>query len=286
MIKMFEELIENDTREVLYELKNVILLILTTIDLLFIFLSITYTFNFKIEHIFADYDFLVCLLLFIDLAYDYYIYDGTLRDFLIGDKNLFTIISILPYDLIFRYFSIFRLFRFVKVIKLVRIYNIKRDFGSVIYFIQHHLFKVLFIVLVVYVGLSSALLIIIDESINSLPDALWFVIVTASSVGYGDIVPATPVGKALSVLTIIMGTMFVAIVTAYLSAIYNEKPERETRDAVIKHIKNFEKRNESFKKEVHSLNDKVERMEKENQDLNEKLSQMNQMLDEISKKLD
>lgn len=283
---MFEIAINTETRKVLGELKNVILLILTIIDLVFIFLSIMYSFNFRVETIFADYDFFVCLLLFIDLAYDYYRYEGTLKDFLITDKNLFALISILPYDIIFRYFSIFRLFRFVKIIKLIRIYNVKRDFSSLEYFIQHHLFKLLFIIFMIYVAISSVLLIIIDESVNSLPDALWFMIVTATGVGYGDIVPATPVGKALAFITIFMGIMFVALLTAYLSAVYNEEPEMETRETIFKYIKKFEKTNKSFKTEVILVNDKLDRLEEENKQLKEKLSEMNEKLDEITKKLD
>lgn len=286
MILMFEIAINTETRKVLGELKNVILLILTIIDLVFIFLSIMYSFNFRVETIFADYDFFVCLLLFIDLAYDYYRYEGTLKDFLITDKNLFALISILPYDIIFRYFSIFRLFRFVKIIKLIRIYNVKRDFSSLEYFIQHHLFKLLFIIFMIYVAISSVLLIIIDESVNSLPDALWFMIVTATGVGYGDIVPATPVGKALAFITIFMGIMFVALLTAYLSAVYNEEPEMETRETIFKYIKKFEKTNKSFKTEVILVNDKLDRLEEENKQLKEKLSEMNEKLDEITKKLD
>lgn len=283
---MFELYIDEETRYVANELKNVILLILTIIDLVFIFLSILYSFNFKIENFFADYDFLVCLLLFIDLAYDYYNYDGTIKDFLFKDKNLLAIISILPFDLLFRYFSVFRLFRFVKVFKIVRIYNVKRDMGSLIFFIQNHLFKLLFVILMVYVAVSSVLLIILDDSVDTIGDALWFMVVTASTVGYGDITPVSPVGKALTILTIIIGIIFVAILTAYLSAIYNEKQEMETRETVFKYVKKIEKTNKVYKGEMILLLSKVEELEKENKELNDKLSKMDEKLDEISKKLD
>lgn len=283
---MFKLYIDEEMRFMLGELKNVILLILTIIDLVFIFLSIFYSFDYSIEYFFAEYDFLVCLLLFIDLSYEYYTYEGSLKNFLIKDKNILAIISILPFDIIFRYFSVFRLFRFVKVLKIIRIYNVKRDLGSLNFFIQNHLFKLLFVILTVYAAVSSVLLIILDESIDTLGDAIWFMVVTASSVGYGDITPVSPIGKALTILTIIIGIIFVAILTAYLSAIYNEKQEMETRETVFKYVKKIEKNNKIYKNELLYLNSKIDRLENENKELKETLSQMDKKLDEISEKLD
>ena len=79
---MFKWFIDEEIGFMLSELKNVILLILTVIDLVFIFLSIFYSFEPSIENVFAEYDFLVCLLLFIDLSYDFFNYEGSLKNFL------------------------------------------------------------------------------------------------------------------------------------------------------------------------------------------------------------
>lgn len=286
LVLMFSWYIDEEIGYMLSELKNVILLILTVIDLVFIFLSIFYSFEHSIENVFAEYDFLVCLLLFIDLSYDYFNYEGSLKNFLFKEKNILAIISILPFDIIFRYLSVFRLFRFVKVLKIIRIYNVKRDLGSLSFFIQNHLFKLLFVILTVYAAVSSVLLIILDDSIDTLGDAVWFMVVTASGVGYGDITPVSPIGKALTILTIIIGIIFVAILTAYLSAIYNEKQEMETRDTVFKYVKKIEKTNKVYKNEMIHLNTKLEQLEQENKLLNEKLSNIDEKLDEISKKLD
>ena len=158
MIKMIENYISEDDRLLLGELKNVILLILTVIDLIFIFCSTLYTFNFKVEHLFADYDFIVCLLLFIDLFYEFYTTDRTIKEFFIDDKNIISLLSLMPFDLLLRYFSIFRLFKFFKILKMVRVWHVAKDLHSLNYFIHNHLYKLLLIILLIYTTISSIFL--------------------------------------------------------------------------------------------------------------------------------
>ncbi|HOO97492.1 MAG TPA: ion channel [Caldisericia bacterium] len=55
-------------------------------------------------------------------------------------------------------------------------------------------------------------------TINSFWDALWWAIVTMSTLGYGNLVPVTPWGKVMSVVAIISGIILVALLTATLVA--------------------------------------------------------------------
>lgn len=276
--------ISEDDMHLLSELKNVILVILTIIDLVFIFLSTVYSFNFKVDNLFADYDFLVCLLLFIDLIYEFYTTDRSLKEFFIDDKNIISLISLFPFDLIFRYFSIFRMFRFLKILKVVRIWNVKKDMNSLVYFIQHHLLKLLTVVLFIYLALSTILLYILDGAFTNIADAFWFNIITITTVGFGELTPASPIGRALSMLTIIIGIIFVAILTAYLSAIYNEKPEMETRKAIKKEVNNMIELNKNINYQLNELNKKIDQLENENRELKDKLVENNKKLEKIMEK--
>ena len=52
-----------------------------------------------------------------------------------------------------------------------------------------------------------------NDAIQSLLDALWWGFATATTVGYGDIIPVTPLGKVLGIVLMLMGTALFAIYT-------------------------------------------------------------------------
>ena len=56
-------------------------------------------------------------------------------------------------------------------------------------------------------------------TIESFPDALWWSIVTATTVGYGDISPVTPLGRAVAVVLMLGGIGLFGALTANLASV-------------------------------------------------------------------
>lgn len=68
-------------------------------------------------------------------------------------------------------------------------------------------------------------------------DALWWAIVTVSTVGYGDITPTTNIGKFITSLFILSGMITVSIFTATISSFYISKVIQEGKGlSPIKHM--------------------------------------------------
>ncbi len=60
----------------------------------------------------------------------------------------------------------------------------------------------------------------------SLSDAVYFTIVTMSTVGYGDITPKTPAGKVIAVFLILTGVVtFVGVISSVVDLFFNRKSE-------------------------------------------------------------
>lgn len=87
--------------------------------------------------------------------------------------------------------------------------------------------RVFLVVLLVVVVLAIFGLMIIEDL--SLPDALYFTIVTVATVGYGDIHPATLGGKILAVVLIITGVGTFLGVLANATEIMLNRRERKAR---------------------------------------------------------
>ncbi|HIO96275.1 MAG TPA: hypothetical protein EYG67_05575 [Campylobacterales bacterium] len=63
----------------------------------------------------------------------------------------------------------------------------------------------------------------VNENINSFLDALYWALVTVSTVGYGDISPVTDIGKTISMLGIIFGIAMISFVTSVMVSAFAER---------------------------------------------------------------
>ena len=69
------------------------------------------------------------------------------------------------------------------------------------------------------------------EKFGTIPQAMWWAIVTLGTVGYGDVVPVTVLGKIVSVFTIVVGFAMIALPVAIISTAFAEEVRR--RDFVV-----------------------------------------------------
>jgi voltage-gated potassium channel len=95
---------------------------------------------------------------------------------------------------------------------------------------------VLAVIVVVFVG---GLLVYAFErgaentNLGSLGDALWWAVVTATTVGYGDHTPLTVEGRAIAVVLMLVGIGLLSVVTANVAAYFVEAGE-EDNDADVR----------------------------------------------------
>ena len=67
------------------------------------------------------------------------------------------------------------------------------------------------------------------ETFSSIPAAMWWGVVTLTTVGYGDMHPVTPIGKMLGAAIALMGIGMVALPTGILASGFSDEMKRKKR---------------------------------------------------------
>ena len=69
------------------------------------------------------------------------------------------------------------------------------------------------------------------EDFASIPRIFWFIMVTMTTVGYGDVSPITPIGKFLASLVALSGIGLVAMPTGIMASAFSEAMQRRREAA-------------------------------------------------------
>ncbi len=119
-----------------------------------------------------------------------------------------------------------RLFRMISLAKFSRYSRAMTEFADVINSRKSELLLSLGIVLAVLL-LASAVMYEVEgvaqpEAFGSIPRALWWGVMTLTTVGYGDVTPHTVLGKFCCGLTAIAGVGLIAMPTGIVAAAFTE----------------------------------------------------------------
>ena len=73
-----------------------------------------------------------------------------------------------------------------------------------------------------------------DSNFTSIPDTFWWAIITICTVGYGDKVPTTPMGKFLGAICAVLGTLTIALPLFRFAAHFRTRIERSSFVSIIR----------------------------------------------------
>jgi voltage-gated potassium channel len=138
--------------------------------------------------------------------------------YVLSPAGLVDLVAVLPFWFALMLPADFRIvlvFRIVRFFKITRYSPAMRSLLDVLYRERRALFGCLVITL--GIALVAAALMHLAEGkvqpdkLGTIPDALWWAIVTLGTIGYGDVVPMTALGKVIATGTIICGLIVIAL---------------------------------------------------------------------------
>ncbi|WP_125764955.1 potassium channel family protein [Companilactobacillus hulinensis] len=177
-------------------------------------------------------------------------------------KNIFDLLAIIPFYSIFSFFRVFRVFRVFQALKVFALLRFMGTAGK----LQKHFKKFLKINGLIYlfivctiVLITAAIMYSMAEGV-SLGESFWWAIVTASTVGYGDIAPTTLVGKIASSLLMIVGIGFVSTLTSTITNYFTPETNSQSNeklDQIIVKLDTLSQENKELHHEIDNLKEKL-----------------------------
>jgi voltage-gated potassium channel len=159
---------------------------------------------------------------------------GRLR-FMLSFSGLVDLVAILPFWLSIFIASDFRVLlvlRLVRFFKLTRYSPAMRSLLDALY-AERRALGGCFVILLGTALIAAALMHLAERAaqpdrFGTIPDAMWWAIVTLGTIGYGDVVPVTTLGRILAGFTIFAGLLMMALpVGIFATAFANEVHRRD-----------------------------------------------------------
>ena len=118
------------------------------------------------------------------------------------------------------------LFRLVRFFKLARYSSGLTSLLEAIYSERHALLATLLILSGLVLTMASFMYLAERDAqpdrFGTIPDAMWWAIVTLTTVGYGDVVPVTALGKVIGGLAAIMGVAMLALPVGIVATAFSD----------------------------------------------------------------
>lgn len=195
-------------------------------------------------------DFLMCIIFFFDFLLNLIQSEDKKKYFFtwgwIDLISSIPAINILRLGRIFRMTRIFRVFRAIKTTKIFSDFLIQRNSENIV--------LATLLIFIVFITISSLLILKFERysdisNIKTAGDALWWSIVTITTVGYGDKYPVTAEGRILASFVMIAGVGLFGVISGLVASwILGSSKDKSDRDV------------KSLQKEIHELKETVLKM--------------------------
>jgi len=133
-------------------------------------------------------------------------------------------------SLMLRFFRIMRMLRLAKLGRMSNAWDHIRE----AFYERRHEFALILGLLAITVLISGSLMYMAEadaqpDKFGSIPRALWWAIITMTTIGYGDTYPVTALGRVIGGIIAIVGVMMVALPTGIFAASFSDGMERRRR---------------------------------------------------------
>ncbi|MFO7616213.1 MAG: ion transporter [Bacteroidales bacterium] len=134
----------------------------------------------------------------------------------------------------YNYLIILRIIRLLRVFQIFAMPNFLRESKALYSALRSSIYKIsifLLLILIIVIVLGAIMYIVEGEESGfiSIPQGVYWAIITITTVGYGDIVPITVMGKFISSFIMLIGYSIIAVPTGIITFELSRKKESSGR---------------------------------------------------------
>ena len=214
------------------------------------------------------FDLLICFFLLVEWIIRLYCAESK-KEFLKEKENWVTLIASIPFEVIIpAVIPGANLLRYIMLFKLLRIMILFNEFfNGFKRFIRKTNLDIILGGIFFTVVIFTALYILFGSS-RGMFESFYCVIVTLTTVGYGDIVPVTFNERVITLLLIIIGLFIVSTITAAMSSYLTDRLLSDGEDIMIKDLKDtMEKNNTAIMSELEAIREENKQLRREIEEL-------------------
>lgn len=251
---------------------NRILPYMILVDIVLITISLILDISDEILYYIEIFDLAVCIILLCEYFYGL-VKAPSKRKFIFDRDNILALVASIPFDFIIYMFmpgnfsgtilGYLRLLRLIRVISFVRM-------GPIMNFFEKTRFHKIILALGIIILASTAMLCIFGTSYNPF-DYFYFVIVTLTTVGYGDITPQTYNERVMTIFLVLIGIIFFSTITASISSFLTDNMLESDEDDLDEVKRSVNENSERILSEL-------DEVKKENKKLQEEINELKEMI--------
>lgn len=110
-----------------------------------------------------------------------------------------------------------------------------------------------------YFFLSALIIMVAEPEINKYGDAVWYSFSIITSIGFGDIVAVTTIGRGASIVLGLYGALVLAVIPGIVASYYMEVVKLKTNESTEKFLYQLEHLDKLSKEELAELSNKIKK---------------------------
>ncbi|MBP0613067.1 ion transporter [Chryseobacterium sp. cx-311] len=150
------------------------------------------------------------------------------REYIFSFFGIIDLLAIVPFFLslllpVTKFFLIIRMLRILRIFRILNLLDFMNDGYLIVRALKNssrkiYIFLLFLMIFSVIVGSMMYMVEGHKEGFESIPQSIYWAVVTVTTVGYGDVSPTTPLGKFFAILLMLAGYSIIAVPTGIVTA--------------------------------------------------------------------